>query len=307
MNVRMCCLQSHPGPAKFCQWSENSCPCNGNHHQLLHDSFSEDRDANMSSDSPTDDQEDSQQANHAQDGRAFIQVGQCIIHSGKSSIKANCLIDLGCDHTSITEEIANELEMPTIGEPMERKLSVMSGKKVIIQHSQLVKFSISACKDTPRFKAHGIDYRRKYPIQAYTMPNAVGKCPVPDWTTTINKFPHLKGVDPVSPADRPLIDLVLGCDYAGLVTALESRSGKPEEPAAHLLRIGWVLFGHSGTRKATSFTGAHATTVSIKPAKKVRSRKGNSPKKKVKKKIHFSREAADTSFKGTSKSLVRLQ
>ena len=275
--LRYCCLKDHPGRVQDCEQSTKLCSCGqGTHHSLLHDAFVKTEDKNQKPQKtgfkggkkfqakPSREKKKSsgtEQANHGHNGQAFIQVGQCLIHSGNRQLKANVLVDLGCDHTSIRTDVAQELNMPTIGEPIERKLSVMSGKKIVVPASQLVEFAISASKDTPRFKHHGIDYKTKYPIKAYTMPNAVGKCPVPDWSTVISDYEHLQGVDTPNPAKRPVIDLVLGCDYTGLAVALESRSGKPDEPAAHLLKIGWVIFGNTGLKNVPHFRSYKATVI----------------------------------------------
>ena len=273
--LKFCCLQNHPGRIHTCD-KGNQCSCGqGTHHVLLHDAFlgSDEkknkkmpfkRDRKSSAKPSREDKKSSdntEQANHGRNGQAFIQVGQCLIHSGNRKLKANVLVDLGCDHTSIRTDVAQELDMKAIGEPIERKLSVMSGKKIIVPASQLVEFAISASQDTPQFKRHGINYKTKYRIKAYTMPNAVGKCPVADWSTVTSDYSHLKDVDTPFPAKRPVIDLVLGCDYAGLAVALESRSGKPEEPAAHLLKIGWVIFGSTGNKKMPHFRSYKATVI----------------------------------------------
>ena len=236
------------------------CPidgCGRLHHSLLHDPAFEPK--NMAA-TTSRERPQTEQANHGTTGRASIQLGEVSVTVGNKTKVATILLDLGADHTSVRQDFADEMGMKILAGPKERALSVMGGKKITIPGSTKVEFKVAAYQFPVDLKKHGVHPRDKFSVSGWTMPSACGRLPMPQWAPAVEKLGHLKGIPVPSCSRKSVIDIVLGTDHAGLLAALASRSGKPKEPAAHLTRIGWFLFGDPGvyvsgshSYKATTF------------------------------------------------------
>ena len=271
-------------------WTCRECQ-RDSHHTLLHDpdfakkygksaekkhkskdkkkkSFTASGAAEDGSSSDSDSEDDDNAANNgvqqvsmqSRTGRVAIQVGEVNVHSNGTVSRGRLLIDSGCDNTNVVEIMAQECKMKAIGEPTTRSLSVMGGKTVKFPGSQLVEFGISPLHYSKELKKHGVKKGQIFNIRAYTMPSACGKVPAVDWSHAQEKYKHLQDIKLPKFSRKENIDIVLGTNYAGLMAVLDSRVGKSREPAAHLTKLGWFLFGNAGKGKASS-SSYKATTL----------------------------------------------
>ena len=55
---------------------------------------------------------------------------------------------------------------------------------------------------------------------------------------------HLKGITFPIIRGRPIIDILIGIDYANLHCSIQERKGKQREPVARLTPLRWTCIGH---------------------------------------------------------------
>jgi hypothetical protein len=189
--------------------------------------------------------EDAFQSKGTSCGKIGIQVTTVNVHYKGKSIKANVLLDEGSNSSNITEGLARKLGMKYMQGPVNRTISVMSGKKVVVS-SNLVRFSISPVKPPEVLKKHGVDKKTRFELEAWTMADVCGKNSLINWEIKKKQFKHLKDIPLPTQGKSGCIDIVLGTDVPGLLAVIESRVGKCiTQPAAQLTRLGWIIMGPS--------------------------------------------------------------
>ena len=80
-------------------------------------------------------------------------------------------------------------------------------------------------------------------ISAFTAERVTGKMRVIDWGKYVAKCTHLKEIKFPSPGIRPIVDLLIGVDYAELHYSFKDVRGQPGEPVARLTPLGWTCTG----------------------------------------------------------------
>ena len=81
-------------------------------------------------------------------------------------------------------------------------------------------------------------------IHAFTADRVTANMKAINWRTFANKWNHLKGIAFLIAGARPIIDILIGIDYADLHCSIQERNGKPGEPIARLTLLGWTCIGH---------------------------------------------------------------
>jgi len=98
-------------------------------------------------------------------------------------------------------------------------------------------------------------------LRGYSVPHVANAVPFTDWSKLKKKWNHL--------SDLPLrgsggtIDILLGCDYARKMAALESRVGSDNEPVAAHTDLGWIARGVIGVGHKKSTARTHTIFSSI--------------------------------------------
>ena len=82
--------------------------------------------------------------------------------------------------------------------------------------------------DLVTFELHPIDALAgpSFHIGAFTVPNLVEGTPVPDWVNASNRYPYLKRTNPQFPEMEDTCVILLGGDYARLMSAPDQARGK---------------------------------------------------------------------------------
>lgn len=178
-----------------------------------------------------------------------IAVAPVVVSFGNKQKKVNALFDKGCNNTTITTSLMRELNMKPSGPVENRTLNVMTGVKVPIL-STPVQFQISAVDQVREFKNHNISAKTKYVIKAHAIDSTCPSLTPLDWSEVLLKESHLKGIQ-LSEVNMEEVQIVIGTDYAGLLTPLETRTSDVDmsAPTAELTRLGWVLMGKHSSKK----------------------------------------------------------
>ncbi|TRY74976.1 hypothetical protein TCAL_11113, partial [Tigriopus californicus] len=170
------------------------------------------------------------------------------------SKQVNALFDKGCNNTTITTSLMRELKMSPSGPVENRTLNVMTGVKVPIL-STPVEFQISGVNVINEFKKHGVSSTMIYTIKAHAIDKTCPSLTPLDWSEVLLREPHLQGIQ-LSGISKTEVQVVIGTDYAGLLTPLETRMSTTDmsAPTVELTRLGWVLMGKHTSKKGNYIT-----------------------------------------------------
>ena len=67
-----------------------------------------------------------------------------------------------------------------------------------------------------------------------------------DWNMCAREWPHLKGLNFPQLGLRPIVDLLIGLDCADLHYSFKDIRGRPGQPIARLIPLGWTCIGALG-------------------------------------------------------------
>ena len=92
-----------------------------------------------------------------------------------------------------------------------------------------------------------LDGNVKTIIIAFTAARVTGNMRVIDWEKYAQKYAakstHLRGIQFPNPSIPPIVDLLIGVDYAELHHSSKDVRGQPREPVARLTPLGWTCTG----------------------------------------------------------------
>ena len=108
-------------------------------------------------------------------------------------MNATVLLDLGCNNTNISENLANFMGMRSIKGPVERTLNVMGGKQIQLT-SSLVQFEISPIKPLKALEKFVVEAKTRFPVKAWTMKEVCGRTSLVDWKVKKQQFSRLKKI-----------------------------------------------------------------------------------------------------------------
>jgi len=142
-------------------------------------------------------------------------------------------LDACSNTTNIDEDLARELDMPVARNSVTREICFMERQARIT--SNLVVCSIAP-----------LNSKESFQIQGFTIKNLVKGTPVVNWEKESEKYPYLKRTEIPKPDERDKVQILLGTDYASLMTSSEVVEGGLQDPVAEKTKLGWA---YSGTVK----------------------------------------------------------
>ena len=150
-----------------------------------------------------------------------------ILKNGNRRLVVNALLDDGSTKNYLNSDIAVELNLKGTLERM--NIGVFNGRSESLE-TMPVEFGLESI--------HGkIDMK----IHVFTPDRVTGNMKAINWRSPTNKWNGI--VFPIIEA-RPIIDILIGTDYADFHCSIQERKGKPEEPIARLTPMGWTCVGH---------------------------------------------------------------
>jgi hypothetical protein len=93
-------------------------------------------------------------------------------------------------------------------------------------------------------------------IQGSTMPSITKPAAVMEWEKLRGHWSHLADLPPLRSCGGR-VEVLIGLDHVALITAIESRLGKDDEPTAFKTRLGWTLQGDVKGRDRSSIARVH--------------------------------------------------
>jgi len=90
------------------------------------------------------------------------------------------------------------------------------------------------------FDLQSIDGKTRARISSFTAIWVTGNMKPINWKRQSGKWKHLQGVSFPNLGPRPIIDMLIGIDYAELHFSIGNDCGQPGEPVARLTPLGWT-------------------------------------------------------------------
>ena len=143
-----------------------------------------------------------------------------------ASARVNVMFDEGSDTTLVREGMAQQLKL--MGREHALSVDGVGGARVRYA-SRRVSLQLR--------DANG----ELIPIEGSTLPSVTKPVPVTEWDQIKGRWAHLATLPLEKSGGR--IDILLGLDQAHLMTALETRTGRDDEPIASRTRLGWMVRG----------------------------------------------------------------
>ena len=152
-----------------------------------------------------------------------------ILKNGQRSLRVNALLDDASTKTYVNADVTTKLGLQ--GRTKTVKVSVLNG--------QVETFETKPIDVT----LQSLNGNVSMTINAYTVNKVTGNMPVVDWNRYKEQWPHLRNIDFPSSSEKPIVDMLIGLDYADILYAIEERRGKPGDPIARLTPLGWTCVG----------------------------------------------------------------
>ena len=153
-----------------------------------------------------------------------LQTVPVILKNGNKRFVVNALLDDGSTKTYVNSDIAAELNLKGTLERM--NIGILNGRSELLE-TMPVEFSLESINGKVDMKIH-----------AFTADRVTGNMKAINWRSFANKWDHLKVVAFPIIGARPIIDILIGIDYADLHCSVQERKGKPGEPIARLTPLG---------------------------------------------------------------------
>ncbi|XP_065085173.1 uncharacterized protein LOC135707298 [Ochlerotatus camptorhynchus] len=236
------CLESHRGPCK----SGKSCGKNGcqyKHHRMMHND-AKDKSIASSSSSSTPTTSTSQHVSasssretrscntHRGESRAVLfQYVPITLYNDGIKVQTYAFLDSGSSLTLMEESLAKELNLRGERHPLCLRWTADTCRYE--DDAMRVSFNVSGLYDgCPQNKLTDVYTVKelKLPSQSLSM------------RMLSTKYPHLDGL-PIEPYSNVQPKILIGMNNVRVIHPLDSREGKPNEPAAVKTRLGWTIYG----------------------------------------------------------------
>ena len=183
--------------------------------------------------------------------KVYLQILLVKVSNGKTTVKANDLLDAGVDSTLIREDIAKQLGLHGSSRNLEIHNAFLKSKTV---ESKLVNFSVSS-KDHPE----KIDIKN-----AWAVPNLNIRHHSYNVESLKETYTYLKDINlpNIEPTD---VTLVIGADFPELVLHEKHIAAKSGAPYAIKTKLGWVLMGGSKSNLKNAIESNNMSTSFINP------------------------------------------
>jgi len=219
-----CLSGNHSGRNCPRNWLCREKGCNKSHHTLLHSEPS----ANLNAD--THFVSENSYSVYQQKQTIALRTVPVILHSEKTRIIINALLDDGSTKTYINEDVAEHLGITT--NTFEKaNVTTLNGRSENF-NTMNVKFNLTS-----------VDGSTTLPMEASTTRKVTGGLQPVDWNVKKEKWSHLKGIKFPTLANRQKIDLLIGLDYAELHRSMGELTVDKDSPTARLTPLGWTCVG----------------------------------------------------------------
>ena len=172
------------------------------------------------------------------------------LKNGNRKIKVNALLDEASTKTYLNADVAAELGLQ--GHPQSVTVNVLNGQTETFETTPV------------EVELESLDGNTKTTISAFTAERVTGNMKVINWGKYAAKCTHLKGIQFPNPGIRPIVDLLIGVDYAELHYSFKDVRGQPGEPVARLTPLGWTCTGTVSGLRGGDYQSSFAHTYFVR-------------------------------------------
>ncbi|XP_062537760.1 uncharacterized protein LOC134206081 [Armigeres subalbatus] len=171
------------------------------------------------------------------------------LYCGKHAVNTIAFLDEGSSYTLVEKGLVNQLGVRGVTQSLRKTWT--AGVSRIEKDSQCVSLSISAKGSAQRFiikSAHTVDSLK---LPRHTI----------DVSEVVKQYAHLRGL-PIADVQHAAPQILIGLKDILLYAPLESRIGRPEEPIAVRSKLGWSVYGPTGSENANNgIVGYHSCSL----------------------------------------------
>ena len=178
-------------------------------------------------------------------GNVALRTVSVYLRNGDRKLKINALLDDASTKTYVNADVAAELGLQ--GKIQKVKVNVLNGQVETFETTPVECILESLCG-------------KSFKITALTTNRVTGNMRVTDWSTCVDRWPHLKGIAFQQLGSRPIVDLLIGLDSVDLHYSFKDIKGEPGQPIARLTPLGWTCVGDLGETDQHSVTTNFART-----------------------------------------------
>ena len=144
-------------------------------------------------------------------------------------IETYAFIDSGSDTTLCTKDLAKELELS--GEPRQFTLTTLNSQNTS-RSGQEVTLSIVSLDGTSNLRINEVWTVDSLPVSEQSIPSV----------EDLQRWPHLTGID-FPRLEEGKVTILIGSNVPEAHWIFEERRGRPKEPLAAKMLLGWTLLG----------------------------------------------------------------
>ena len=179
-----------------------------------------------------------------------LRIVPVFLKNGNRRIKVNALLDEASTKTYLNADVAAELGLQ--GHPQSVTVNVLNGQTETFETTPV------------EVELESLDGNVKTTISAFTAERVTGNMKVIDWGKYAAKCTHLKEIQFPNPGIRPIVDLLIGVDYAELHFSFKDVRGQPGEPVARLTPLGWTCTGTVSGLRGGDYQSSFAHTYFVR-------------------------------------------
>ena len=173
-----------------------------------------------------------------------------ILKNGDRPMKVNALLDDASTKTYVNADVAAELGLQDKTEKV--TVNVLNGQVETFETRPVDIELESVAGDV------------KLGVTACTATRVTGTMSAFDWSQYTQRWSHLRHINFPRIAKRPVVDVLIGLDCADLHCAIPEVRGRPGEPIARLMSLGWTCVGNPGSDGRTTVQTQFANTYFVK-------------------------------------------
>ena len=162
-------------------------------------------------------------------GNIVLRTIPVYLRNGGRRLMVNALLDDASTKTYLNTDVAAEMGLR--GRLQRVNVSVLNG--------QLESFETAPVECI----IESLDGNTSMKVTAFTTGKVTGNMKAMDWTTCVDRWPHLRGLKFHKLGPRPIVDMLIGLDCADLHFSLQDVRGELGQPIARLTPLGWTCVG----------------------------------------------------------------
>ncbi|XP_055615048.1 uncharacterized protein LOC129761356 [Toxorhynchites rutilus septentrionalis] len=156
------------------------------------------------------------------------------LYRGQLSVNTIAFLDEGSSYTLVEKSLISKLGVGAVTQPL--RVTWTAGVSRVKKDSRRVELFISARGSTQRFHIKSAHTVESLKLPPHTLP----------MSEIVKQHEHLRGL-PIADFQQATPQILIGLKDIHLYAPIESRIGRPGEPIAVRSKLGWTVYGPTGT------------------------------------------------------------